>query len=237
MRQMTRGFLLPALLLAASGCASIGYDGPPNMYAYKDGYVEIPGFRAPCQPNQRYVLAGPAGRAGPTGSPGAVGPAGPAGSAGPDGPAGSVGAPGPRGPAGAPGPDGSPGLRGPAGPRGQQGPGGAWTSMENVQFEAGRADIQTQCADKIAKLAAWMNENRQVAIALDGHVDDVQANDSDPTLSARREQAVRGALIAAGVTPSRISVGTFGARQPVCRDATDECLALNRRVEVLAARP
>ncbi len=28
-----------------------------------------------------------------------------------------------------------------------------------------------------------------------------------------------------------------GAREPVCRDATDACLALNRRVEILAARP
>ena len=53
----------------------------------------------------------------------------------------------------------------------------------------------------------------------------------------RRVHAVRQALIAKGVMPSRISAGTFGAREPVCRDTTDACLALNRRVEVLAARP
>jgi len=109
--------------------------------------------------------------------------------------------------------------------------------MENVQFESGRAEIQAKCADKIAKLAAWMNENRQVGIALDGHVDDTKANDNDPTLGGRRVSAVRGALIAAGIAPGRISAGTFGAREPVCRDATDECLALNRRVEVLGALP
>jgi peptidoglycan-associated lipoprotein len=82
-----------------------------------------------------------------------------------------------------------------------------------------------------------MNENRQVAIGLDGHVDDAKANDNDPTLSARRVQAVRGALIAGGVAPNRISIGTFGTRAPVCHDAADACLALNRRVEVLAAKP
>lgn len=89
---------------------------------------------------------------------------------------------------------------------------------------------------KIAKLAVWMNDNRGVAIGLDGHVDDANANDNDPTLSARRVQAVRGALIAAGVAPNRIRVGTFGARAPVCREATDACRELNRRVEVLAAK-
>ena len=198
MRQIMRGVFVPVLLVAAAGCASVGYDGPPNMYAFRDGYVEMPGTSSLCKPNPGYVSPGPAG------PPGLQGPQGP---------------------------------QGPAGPRGQQGAIGKWTSMENVQFESGRAEIQAKCADKIAKLAAWMNENRQVAIALDGHVDDTKANDNDPTLGGRRVSAVRGALIAAGIAPGRISAGTFGAREPVCRDATDECLALNRRVEVLGARP
>ena len=109
--------------------------------------------------------------------------------------------------------------------------------MENIQFEFRQAAIQSKCTDKIAKLAAWMTEHPQVVIGLDGHVDDVNANDNDPTLSTRREEAVRGALIAAGVAPDRISAGDFGARAPVCREATDACLALNRRVEVLAGNP
>jgi len=107
--------------------------------------------------------------------------------------------------------------------------------MENIQFEYMRADIQSKCADKIAKLAAWMKDNPTASIALDGHVDDTKANDFDPSLSARRVQAVRAALVAAGVAPTRISDGAFGARRPLCGEATVDCLALNRRVEVLSA--
>lgn len=73
--------------------------------------------------------------------------------------------------------------------------------MENVQFESKQAAIRPKCADKIAKLAAVLNANQQVVIGLDGHVDDTQANDYDSTLSARRVQAVRQALIAAGIAP------------------------------------
>jgi len=80
--------------------------------------------------------------------------------------------------------------------------GGTWVSLENVNFEFKRADITPKCAEKIAKLATWMNENRHVAIGLDGHVDDAKANDNDPTLSARRVQAVRGALIAGALRPT-----------------------------------
>jgi peptidoglycan-associated lipoprotein len=107
--------------------------------------------------------------------------------------------------------------------------------VENVQFEFKQAAIQSKCADKIAKLVTWMNANPQVAIGLDGHVDDAQANDNDPTLSARRVSAVRQTLITAGIAPSRISSGDFGTRAPLCRDFSENCLSLNRRVEILAA--
>jgi peptidoglycan-associated lipoprotein len=108
--------------------------------------------------------------------------------------------------------------------------------MDNVSFEFKSAGIQQKCAEKIAKLATWMNANQPVVIALDGHGTESWANDNTAALSANRVQAVRGALIAAGIAPSRISVGTFGARGPVCRDTTETCNELNRRVEILAAR-
>ena len=81
-----------------------------------------------------------------------------------------------------------------------------------------------------------MKENPQVTVGLDGHVDDTQANDNDPTLSVRRVSAVRQALITAGIAPSRISSGGFGSRTPVCQSFTENCRSLNRRVEILAAR-
>jgi outer membrane protein OmpA-like peptidoglycan-associated protein len=88
---------------------------------------------------------------------------------------------------------------------------------------------------QIANLVAWIEANPQVAIGLDGHMDDNQANDFDPTLSGLRVAAVRQTLITAGIGSSRISAGNFGSRQPVCRDHTETCRSLNRRVEVLTA--
>ena len=112
-----------------------------------------------------------------------------------------------------------------------------WTAMDSVQFEAGRAEIQTRCADKIAKLAAWMAKDQSVVIGLDGHAFDAAVNDNDPKLGERRVQAVRAALIAAGVSPSRIVIGQFGASSPAnCRGPAEDCLALKRRVDVHATR-
>ena len=114
--------------------------------------------------------------------------------------------------------------------------GTTWVSMENVHFQPGRAEIQPRCAEKIAKLATWLKEDRRVVVALDSHVDDAKANDFIPDLGVRRAQAVREALIAAGVSAERVSIGVFGSPKPVCGETSDECLAFNRRVEVLAAR-
>jgi outer membrane protein OmpA-like peptidoglycan-associated protein len=226
MRYVMRGFLVAGLLAAVAGCGTVGYTGP-KLYAYQDGYVDQAAHGnglvydgLPCQPRASYIQPGPAGAAGPAGPAGSPGVAGPAG---PVGPAGIRGPQGPAGPAGAPG------------PRGSLEPGGNWRSVENVQFEYKQAAIQSKCAEKIAKLVAWMNANPQVVIGLDGHIDDAQANDNDPTLSARRVAAVRQALITAGVASSRITAGNFGSAQPVCRDHTEKCLSLNRGVEVLTA--
>jgi len=230
MRHVIRGFFVTALLAGVAGCGTVGYSGP-NLYAYQDGYVDKAEIRPgqvweglPCNPRAPYILAGLAGPMGPGGPAGSAGPAGPAGTA---GPAGISGPQGPRGPAG---PSGVPG------PRGSLPSDGSWRSVENVQFEFKQAAIQSKCTDKIAMLVSWMNANPQVAIGLDGHVDDALANDNDPTLSVRRVSAVRAVLITKGIAPSRISSGDFGARAPLCRNAGENCLSLNRRVEILAAR-
>jgi outer membrane protein OmpA-like peptidoglycan-associated protein len=233
MRHVIRGFYVTALLATVAGCSTVGYDGP-NLYAYKDGYVDKAEVRygggvwegLPCNPRAPYIkpgLAGAMGPGGPAGSPGVAGPPGPAGAAG------AAGMRGPQGPAGPAGPAGG------AGARSFIAPDGRWSSVENVQFEFKQAAIQSKCADKIAKLVTWMNANPTLTIGLDGHVDDTQANDNDPTLSARRVSAVRQALITAGVAPSRISTGDFGTRTQICQSFSENCRSLNRRVEILAA--
>jgi outer membrane protein OmpA-like peptidoglycan-associated protein len=117
-----------------------------------------------------------------------------------------------------------------------QGAAGAWTSVDNVQFQWQRAEIQPKCELKIAKLAAWLKEDPTVSLALDGHSADARANDEDATVAARRVTAVRGALVAAGIAPRRISDGLYGRSEPVCRDNSTVCRELNRRVEILAVR-
>jgi peptidoglycan-associated lipoprotein len=106
--------------------------------------------------------------------------------------------------------------------------------MENVSFKRGSSDLQQKCKDKLANFAIWMQNNPQAQVSLDGHPS--EADDSSQALATKRVAAVRAELIRLGVSPSRITVGTYGKQAPVCSQSTDTCLELNRRVEILAVR-
>jgi len=195
------------VVAALSGCAyQSGYIAPDGAWVAKGE----PYAKGTCRSNAPYAM-GPQGPVGLAGAPGLAGVAGPEGAAGPAGPAGVVGVAGPAGAADVSG----------------------WSSMENVSFKYGSADLQ-QCKDKLATFAAWMQNNPQARVSLDGHQS--EADDMSQALAAQRVTAVRDELIRLGASASRIVVGAYGRQAPVCNQATDTCLELNRRVEILAVR-
>lgn len=208
-----------AVGFGVTGCASVGWDGPP-LYASPAGSVDeadLPYHKSP-----RYVQGtiGPVGPVGPAGKPGPAGTPGPGGPGGPAGPPGNMGPPGPPG---APGQPGTPGKI-------------SWVPAENIQFASGQAELPARCQEKIARVLAWLAAHPGVTVALDGHAD--QALSDEPALAGQRVRVVREALVAGGVNPVRIRVGNYGNRAPLCAEATARCRDLNRRVEVLVlARP
>jgi outer membrane protein OmpA-like peptidoglycan-associated protein len=106
-----------------------------------------------------------------------------------------------------------------------------------VHFDLLAAEVKSDCERKIEKLARFAEDHPEVELALDGHAGLLLPEErTAPSLSERRVQAVRTALIRAGVDPARIRTGAFGEQRRVCGEATDTCRALNRRVEVLAVR-
>jgi outer membrane protein OmpA-like peptidoglycan-associated protein len=212
-RVITLGACL-AVALGVSGCANVGWDGPP-LYASPAGSVDE--MDLPCHKSPRYVQGtiGPVGPVGPAGKPGPGGTPGPGG---PTGPPGNIGPPGPPGPAGPPGQPGAPGRI-------------SWVPAENIQFASGQADLPARCHEKIERLLAWLSAHPGVTVALDGHAD--QPLSDDLALAGQRVRVVRDALVSGGVDPVRIRVGQYGDRAPLCGEATARCRDLNRRVEVL----
>lgn len=181
---------------------------------------------------------------GPEGPRGPEGPAGPPGPPGPPGPLGAQGPPGPEGPAG---PAGVAGAQGPAGPAGAQGPVTAatvqpsaspetkWITFDDVLFDFDKSEIRPSEKAKIDAVVEHMKQNPEIILGIAGHADPRGSDRYNQALSQRRSEAVRAALVRAGIPANRIRTGAHGATQRKCNEATEECWQLDRRVEVLVS--
>lgn len=163
--------------------------------------------------------AGIQGERGETGAQGAtlVGPTGPVGARGAAGEQGAIGATGSQGDttaglAGVSGASGESGAQGAVGATGERGPTGliaGWTSYRDFWFANGADGIRSSDTRKIAEIADYMKINPSLQLGIDTFADS-----GDQRLRDRRVEAVRDALVAAGIPAQRISAGSFGAEQP-----------------------
>jgi outer membrane protein OmpA-like peptidoglycan-associated protein len=107
--------------------------------------------------------------------------------------------------------------------------------MEEIQFAARQASLSDRCNAKIARMTRWLHENPAIDVRLAGSVD--RAAREDAQLAAQRVEAVRDAMIAAGIHGSRIQVAPVTNRPVPCTGLTaQDCEVLQHRVEVSMAR-
>jgi len=147
--------------------------------------------------------------------------------------------------AGSTGPAGPMGAQGPAGPMGAQGPAGTagaraaaaevknWASFKDVLFDFDKSDIRPNEASKVSELSAYMKQNPTARVGIDGHTDPRGTDLYNQGLSERRVNAIREALVSAGVASGKIYTGAFGEQRVKCHESTEACWQSDRRVEVL----
>jgi outer membrane protein OmpA-like peptidoglycan-associated protein len=98
---------------------------------------------------------------------------------------------------------------------------GSWTPFRDFWFDGSRSDIQASDAGKAMEIANYLRQNPSQQVGIDG-----QYNVNDTALGNRRVDAVRNALMNAGIPASRIETGAFGGMQ----------MQRDRRVAVLVGR-
>jgi peptidoglycan-associated lipoprotein len=142
--------------------------------------------------------------------------------------AGGIGATGPMGPAG------PMGAQGPAGSAGAQAVAGKnWASFRNFLFDFDKSAIRSNETNHVSDIAVYLKQNPSARVGIDGHTDPRGTDGYNQSLSERRVNAIREALVAAGVSGDKIHTGAFGESQPKCNESNEACWQRDRRVEVL----
>ncbi len=104
--------------------------------------------------------------------------------------------------------------------------------MDNVLFDFDKTAIKPDGAKILDRLIAFLKENSDKKVDLEGHTDSVGTEQYNQGLSERRTASVKDYVTTRGVDAGRISARGFGETKPIADNKTAEGRAKNRRVEV-----
>lgn len=109
---------------------------------------------------------------------------------------------------------------------------GTMVSFGDVLFDLDRAELKPGAMGNVQNLAGFLQQNPERKVIIEGYTDSSGSASYNQSLSERRADAVRMALLSQGVSPERVTTRGYGKEYPVSSNATPAGRAMNRRVEV-----
>ncbi|MDH3376458.1 MAG: peptidoglycan-associated lipoprotein Pal [Gammaproteobacteria bacterium] len=129
---------------------------------------------------------------------------------------------------------GSVGLGGDEGALGQALPGDIDPlSQRVIYFEYDSTAIDADSQAIVEAHAAYLNNNYQINVVLEGHADERGTREYNLALGEGRSKAVSTMMQALGIGPERIQTISYGEERPSALGSDEASWSLNRRVEIL----
>ena len=109
------------------------------------------------------------------------------------------------------------------------------TVGDRVFFALDESSLSDAAKASLDDQAAWLEENPEFRVVIEGHADERGTRDYNLALGARRANAARDYLIAQGIAGGRLRTVSYGKERPVAVCSEESCYAQNRRaVSVLS---
>ena len=100
---------------------------------------------------------------------------------------------------------------------------------DRVFFATNESVLTTASRDTLRKQAAWMRENSDVTVVIEGHADERGTREYNLALGERRANAAKDYLMTYGISSNRMSVLSYGKERPVDSGSTPLAWSKNRR--------
>jgi OOP family OmpA-OmpF porin len=103
-----------------------------------------------------------------------------------------------------------------------------------IEFETGSATLTPQGRAILDQMAAVLVKMTTKTVEIIGHTDNAGNRQSNIALSQARADAVKGYLVAKGISPTQLTTTGVGPDQPIAPNDTNDGRARNRRIEFRA---
>ncbi len=106
-------------------------------------------------------------------------------------------------------------------------------SKRVIYFDFDKADIRSEFRDIVQAHAAYLGQNANVSVTLEGHADERGTREYNIGLGERRANAVKNVLTLQGAGGSQVETVSYGEERPVAMGHDEQSWGLNRRVEIV----
>ena len=108
-------------------------------------------------------------------------------------------------------------------------------TLGDVLFDTGQSQLKPGAQRPIEQIAAFLNENPERSVQVEGFTDSQGGDDYNQQLSQRRADAVARAIIQRGIDAQRVRAMGYGEEYPKASNESAGSRQLNRRVEIVVS--
>jgi peptidoglycan-associated lipoprotein len=102
-------------------------------------------------------------------------------------------------------------------------------NVKDIFFDYDKYDIRADQSGALQADAQFLQQHANIRITVEGHSDERGSTEYNLALSTNRADAVKNALIQAGVSGDRIKTFSYGKEKPFCTESNESCWQQNRR--------
>ncbi len=102
-------------------------------------------------------------------------------------------------------------------------------NVKDIYFDYDKYDVRADQQGSLLGDAQFLQQHANIHITVEGYCDERGSTEYNLALGASRADAVKNALIQAGVHGDRIKSISYGKEKPFCTEANESCWQQNRR--------
>lgn len=102
-------------------------------------------------------------------------------------------------------------------------------TVKDIYFDYDKAELRPSDQAAIQTDAQFLQQHAGIHITIEGHCDERGSTEYNLALGTSRADAVKNALIQAGIGGDRIKTYSYGKEKPFCTESNESCWQQNRR--------